>query len=77
MLDVDKGGLLVDQDGGAVPLLLHFQHHRQKLVDDGHVHIATVITGDQGLEGTQEIHTLHTSQAWLVRRSLKNQLIES
>ena len=33
VFDINEGGLLIDQDGGAVPFLLHLQHHRQELVN--------------------------------------------
>ena len=55
MFGVHECGLVVDEDGRGQSLILHVQHHRQELVNHGHLHITTVIPGDQGLNRNNQI----------------------
>ena len=51
VLDIDKGDLLVNEDRTHQPFLLCLQNHWEELVNHWHLHISTIVSGDQGLEG--------------------------
>ena len=71
MFDVDKGDLVVDQDWWHCALLLSLEHHWEKLINHWHIHITTIVPGDQGLLGErdhrpqedQEQKVIHTELA--------------
>ena len=50
VLDVDKGGVAMGDDGGHVVVLLPIHHQRHELVNHRHVNVTAVIAADQHLE---------------------------
>ena len=64
VLDVNKRSFLMNQDRRDQSFLLHVQNHWQELINNRHLHIATIIPRNQGLRKKEVEYRISVQEAY-------------